>query len=247
MRKLLMGMAVLALLAVAGKSDAANGTINMTWDTGVGAIDKTGAPGGAGITYEIFMSVLGIDQLHKAYDVRMIYGDASQNVPDAWRFDAVGCEGSSLVTLDHLPPAAVSKACPAFMQTSAPSLQIKDVSLSPNTDPYATTLMRCVLANSYPNGVATINPATRYFLAGFKFDFTFGVTGPSDPGNTCGGMETPVCFKMSNSRWLDLNGIESAFDRASAAISVSWQGAGACAAVPARPATWGQLKNQYHN
>lgn len=242
MRKLLMGVAVLAALCVAGKGEAASGTIAMTWDTCTGPLDKTVSADPVTIN----ISVLGTDILHKAYDVRLIYGDANQNVPDAWRFDAVGCQTSSAVTINHLPPAALSKSCPAFMQTSAPSLQIKDVSLSANIDGYASTLMRMVMANSYPNGVATVNPATRYFLAGLQMSTAFSVNGPGDPPNTCGGFEIPICFKLSRGSLLDLNGIETQFDRPGAVMSVTWQGASACSGVPAKPATWGQIKNQYH-
>lgn len=244
MRKLLTGMAILSTLVVSGVSQAADGVVDMTWDTCVGPNDKTTtAPG----VYGIYLSVIGIDQLHKAYDVRAIYGNATQQVPDAWRFDALGCQGSSLVALDHLAPAAVSKVCPSFMQTSAPSLQIKDVGFSPPSDPYAQTLMRIVMANSYPNGVATVSAATRYFLTRFNFDHTFSVTGPTTLGVDCGGFEQSICFKLSNASYLTLDGIEIPFGRVNPAPYVSFNGPGACPGVPAKTTTWGSIKGQYRN
>lgn len=244
MRKLLTGMAILSALVVPGVSRAADGVVDMTWDTCVGPVDKsTTAPG----VYGIYVSVLGIDVLHKAYDVRVIYGNASQLIPDAWGFDATGCQGSSFVSVDHLAPAAVSKVCPSMMQTSAPSLQIKDVSLVPVGQPYANTLMRCVLANSYPNGVATINAATRYFLARYNFDHTFSVTGPTQAGVNCGGFEESMCFKFQQGTYLDMNGVEFSFGRSSPALAVSFNSASACPGVPAQPKTWGSIKAQYRN
>jgi hypothetical protein len=244
MRKLLTGMAILSALVVPGVSRAADGVVDMTWDACVGPIDKTTTTAGV---YGIYISVLGNDVPNKAYDVRIIYGNAAQDIPDAWGFDATGCQGSSFVTIDHLAPAAVSKVCPSFMQTSSPSLQIKDVGLVPAGQPYANTLMRCVLANSYPNGVATVNPATRYFLARYNFDHTFSVTGPTDPGLTCGGFEEPMCFKFQQGSYLDMAGTEFLFGRTSPAMLVSFNGPSACPFVPVKPKTWGAIKAQYRN
>src|SRR6186713_2713466 len=83
------GLALLTSLAFAGVSQAAIGTVDMTWDSCTGPVDKTtnvAAP------YSLFITVVGQDEPHKGYDVRFVYGNASQEVPDAWRFDEAGCE-----------------------------------------------------------------------------------------------------------------------------------------------------------
>jgi hypothetical protein len=241
MRKLLTGIALLSVLACAGTSEAANGTLSMTWDSCTGIVDK---PSGGAIAYSLYMSEIGVDQPHKAYEVRVIYGDVNQLVPDSWRFDAAGCQTSSGITIDHLAPSAVSKVCPSFMQTSAPSLQIKDVGFVPPSDPYASTLMRVVCANSYPNGVVSASGVQRYFLERILFDHTFSVVGPGTPGTDCGGFERPICIKVSRAAWLDLNGIETDFDRPTV-TSATFVDATACPGVPVKPATWGKIKNQY--
>jgi len=239
MRKMLTGMAILSTLLVSGVSRAADGVVSMTWDTCTGPVAKDiSTPAIA----SILISVLGIDVPHKAYDVRVIYGDATQNVPDAWRFDASGCEGSSLVSQD-----VSGKACATFQGLN--SLQIKKVIFSPPSDPYAPTLMQVLLANSYNDGVLTVNPATRYFLEKINFDLSAAVTGAGDPPNTCGGFETPMCFKLSNATYLDMVGTEIPFGRATPTVSVTaYNGtpADVCANVPAKAATWGQIKSQYH-
>jgi hypothetical protein len=239
MRKLLMGLAILSSLAVAGVSQAANGVVDMRWDSCTGPVDKTTAVAGPA---NLYISELGLDQVHTAYDVRVIYGNASQTVPDAWRFDTGGCE-DGLFTMD-----ATLKSCPAFAQTANGSaLQIKKVEFSPPFEQYATTLIRVIFAVAYANTPITPVPATRYLLGHFNFDLSAAVPGPSDPGVTCGGYGDPMCIKLSHAGWLDTNGIEQAFDRADPALSVSFNGASACPAVPVQAKTWGAIKGQYRN
>ena len=230
--------AMLFLCAAASTSHAQS--VSLTWDTCVGPIQKAVAPG---TIAQANISVLGQTSTHKAYDVRILMGSPG-GLRDAWRFDAPGCQGSGFIELQHLPPAAISKVCPAFMQTSAPSLQIKDFSFDA-----LSGKARGVIANSYPNGVVSVSAATRYFLGGFKFDETFGVNGPSDPGLTCGGLEVPVCAHLINGAWLDLDGIEYQWTVASEYIlSNDPNNASNCpAATPAQPKTWGSLKSQYRN
>ena len=233
MRKLLTGVMLLTTLAYAGVSQAADGTVNMTWDSCTGPVNKTPTAAPA----NLYISVLGIDQLHKAYDVRFIYGNGSQTVPDAWRFDTDGCETNSLITQN-----VIAKACPAFMQTGTGNLQIKKVEFSPPLDHYATSLMRVLLANAYAP-VASVNPATNYLLEQVIFDLTSAVAGPGDPGVTCGGLEQPMCFKLSYATYLDLNGIEVPFIRAnSLSPKVTFN-----ASVATRPTTWGSIRSQYRN
>jgi len=236
MRKLLMGLAILSTLAVPRVSQAAVGTVDVFWDGCTGPIDKTTTTPGL---YAIFISVLGHDQPQKAYDVRIIYGDANQQVPDAWRFDNDGCQTSSGITQD-----VTSKVCPPFSQNAAGALQIKKVIFSPPQDPYAQTLMQVLLANSYQD-VPVVNPATRYFLERIQFDHNASVVGAGTPGLTCGGMEVPMCFKLSYATWLDLAGNEIPFARGN--TQVSWQGPSACSGVPVQAKTWGSIKSQYRN
>ena len=242
MRKLLTGLTVLAALGFAGTSQAANGTIDVSWNQCTPTVtDITTTTPGA---YGLFLSVLGMDVPHTAYEVNVIYGNASQVVPDAWRFDAAGCQGAAYISLDHLPPSSVSKTCPA-LQGNASSLQIKDVSFAPANLGYATTLLRITLANSYPAGQTPVI-TQRYFLARFNFDHSFSVAGPGTPGSNCGDWDQPVCFKLSRANYVDLPGAEHPFGRP-AVVQVSFQGPSACAFVPVHAKTWGQIKNQYRN
>jgi len=252
MRKLLTGLTVAAALAFASSTQAADGLVDFSWNACTPVVqDVTSSTPGA---FSLYVSVLGIDVPHQAYETTFIYGDASGGVPDAWRFDPVGCQGSSFVTIDHLAPAAVAKTCPTF-QGALASVQVKDVAFVPPSDQgtgYLGTNMRVSLFNAYPNGGAGITPVigTRYFLERVLFDHSFSVQGATNPGVDCGNWANPICFKMARANYLDLGGFEIPFGRnvgAGQPLFVTFNGGTACSAVPAKAATWGAIKNQYRN
>ena len=112
MRNLLTGVTVAAVLAFASSAQANDGLVDMSWN-GCAPVVQDLRTSTAG-PYSLYILVTGFDQPHQAYETTFIYGDASGNVPDAWRFDPIGCQGSSFVTIDHLAPAAVAKTCPTF-------------------------------------------------------------------------------------------------------------------------------------
>ncbi len=244
MRKLLTTMSALAALALAVPVQAADGVFNLSWDTCTGPLERTITADGLNFMY---CSVIGHDVPHKAYDVKVIYGNGStQTVPDAWEFDAPGCQGSSFVTLDNLAPAAVVKTCPSF-QPPVQNLPIKDVSKILTSLPYTGTLMRITVANSYPSASGeNVNPAQRYFLARFVFDHTFSVTGAGTPGTDCGGLETSICFATANSTYLTLDNQEIPFTN-TGNRTVSANGVGGCTPSPVKSTTWGAIKSQYRN
>ena len=246
MRKLLTGFTVLAALAVAGTGYAANGVVDMSWDNCSPIVqDKTTTTAGV---YSIYVSELGNDTFHRGHQVRVIYADQTASVPDAWRFDPVGCQGTAFVTLDHTAPAAVVKTCPSFSQTAG-AVAVKNVDFTDVNDPYALTTMRVVVASGYSDG-ATAIPTTRYFLASFKFDHTFSVVGATTPGSTCGGFEGSVCFKLTTATYADAALVETSFDRAvapGAPLFVTFNGPAGCGGVPAKPTTWGSIKGQYRH
>src|SRR5207237_4823226 len=136
MRTLLLKIGILSSLAVAPVSQAANGTVDINWDSCTGPVDKTTA---VGAPYELFISEIGLDQVHIAYEVRFVYGNESQAVPDAWRFDADGCEGGLLII------NALSKSCPPFAQTANGSaIRITRIDFSQPYEPYPTTVLSVI-------------------------------------------------------------------------------------------------------
>lgn len=228
---------ILIALSLPCTSHAADGVVDMTWDGCAGPIERNPAPADF---LSLFLTVHGINREHRAYDVRFVYGNEQLEVPDAWRFDADGCEGSTLIEQQ----VTVRRTCPAFMHYGAGALQIRKVSFSSPTDPYATSLMSVLLANVYPS--VTANPDTTYLLERVRFDLSYAVPGVGDPPNTCGGFEQGMCFKLTWATYLDLAGTEISFGRARQPIlSVTVNQPSACAGLPARATTWGAIKGQY--
>jgi len=224
----------------------------MTWGTTctpiVGDITPT-----AGLVSLMF-SELGNDQTHNSYQVRFLLGSAAHSTPDAWRFDAAGCQGSSFITINHLAPATAVKTCPNFQGTNA-SIQIKDFSFVNPGAGYSTEIMRGVMANTYP-GTFTSLPGTRYFLAQFVFDHSFSVNGATTTGTDCGGFETPMCLALlqgavgapagTTSYLRASDGVEVPFDFTTN-DHVTTLAQGGCPGVPTKSTTWGAIKSQYRN
>ena len=237
----------LLLLAAGASSAFAEGAVSLTWDACTGPVNKSILPG---TQASAFASVTNHNTPHKAYEIWMLLGaGAAGPMRDAWRFDAAGCEGSSFITIDHLAPASVVKTCPSF-QGALQSLQIKDYSFDATTGK-----CQAVCANSYPAGqTSTINPASRYFLARFLFDFSFGVNGPSDPGATCGGLEVPVCIHLTKYNYIVYDAANpGTVEQRTWLVQQEFitsndpsNSTGCPGATPTRPTTWGSVKSQYH-
>lgn len=241
------------LLAGLPGNAVAVGRVSLSWHACSPIVSDI--PSDGAHPYSAFVSVIGQSEPHKAYQwYAYLRRDPWAGMPDAWRFDTIGCQTSGLIRLDHMPTVAMAKSCPAF-QGSGSSLQIKDFSYSP-----IDGRSRIVLANSYPAGVVAVDPNVRYFLGRVEFDHTYSVVGagtpspvPGLPPLTCGGFEADMLLSLLsecndprfcddfNVRWLDLQGVEHLFELENPTLTFC----GSCAPTPALPTTWGQIKGQY--
>jgi len=246
MRKLLTLLFMCSGLAAASLASAADGVVSMSWDTCVPPIDAATAnkaPGTAAVT--AIFSVVGNDQAHKAHAVRFVASAADRTTPDAWRFDAAGCQTDAFITLLVVPPGALAKACPAFK--GANNLDIKAYAPAGVASPYQPTQMLGTIASAYDATPASV-PATTYFLGGFVFDHTFSVNGAGTPGADCGGNDIPFCLALiQNTSYLTPDGTEVSFTVGSNYLTYAATPLAGCPSTPARAATWGQIKSQYRN
>ena len=245
MRDFVTTLILAIALALANPCAAADGLVDFSWNACAPVVQdvSSNAPG----PFSLYISVLGFDQPHQAYETTFIYGDADGLVPDAWRFDPAGCQGSSFITINHLAPAVVAKACPTF-QGNLASVQVKDVAFVPPGDQgtgYLATNLRVSLFDAYPPGILSTNAGTRYFLERVVFDHTYSVYGAGTPGETCGEWQIPMTFKIIRANYLTLppEGLEIPFGRNIAPgqplyVTFNTQ-------TPARPTTWGAIKHQY--
>jgi hypothetical protein len=226
----------------------AGGTIDLSWNACAPLQSSLLDPAAGPVS--LYVSVSGHSIAHQAYQVWFVasIGASNPTLPDAWRFDAAGCQGSSFVSIDHLAPATVARSCPSF-QGNLPSLQIEAFQLAPPALGLPTTMGCGVLQNAYPAGnTVTTNPSARYFLARFLFDHSYSVAGATTPGVSCGGYDSPICISLVREKcsWLDLSGVEYRFRPGQAFVTVDHARARAdCRGDGVQPATWGGLKGQY--
>ena len=224
------------LLGVTATVSSAQGVVSLGWQTCVGAIDRTmvQATGNKAIA-----TVIGQSSPHQAYQVNIVAGSTG-GLRDAWRFDAGGCNDGFL-TMTHLDASV--KSCPAFQ--GGEGLQIKKWTYDPLT---GKTLG--IIANAYAQTPALAPvPTTRYFLAEWNFDHTFSVPGPTDPGNTCGGLEVGVCLAIAYTAWLDMAGQEIPWTVGQSYVTANDPNNSTHCPGPVavQAKTWGSLKSQYRN
>lgn len=250
-----LGLALLVAGAPGASPADAAGRISLSWN-GCSPIVSDISSDGAH-PYSAYVSVIGQSELHTAYQWYAYLRRVSDPYPfpDAWRFDALGCQTSGLIRIDHLPSATLAKTCPAFAGAGPATTQIKEFSFNALTS-RATIRFESI----YPNGVAAVDPNTRYFLGRVEFDHTFSVVGPgtpgADPGSpalTCGGFEAdmrlsfltecsdPRFCTQSYVNWLDPQGVGHAFEIENPTLTFC----GSCGPTPAVRSTWGAIKGQY--
>jgi hypothetical protein len=232
-------LASLLLLAAVTGTASAVPAVRISWDNCTPLIiNKDITPGS---TASLFASVGGQDQGHKGYEIQMRLGTGSAPLPDAWRFDADGCQGPALVALDHLPSGTLVKTCPA-MQGNLQSVQVKAYDYDASSGK-----ARIAVFNTYPAGQPTANPATRYFMARAGFDHSFSVDGETTPGVDCGRLAAPICVHGVAANWLDINGATLAFAYENEFVnSRDPNNLSRCpGATPTQPITWGKIKDQY--
>jgi hypothetical protein len=228
----------------------AGGFLQLSWDQCAPLVLNKNSAAGPNVLYA---SVQGHATEHQAYQVWLLLGDANHQLPDAWRFDAAGCNGG-FFSFSAQPPVALAKTCPGFVPAVTQQFTIPVFQLAPPGLGYLTTLGNAFLAVSYPSGSSNADPGTRYHLVGFTFDHTFSTAGPT-PGDlsSCGSFERGMCifavpYKCS---WLDLAGNEFAFRGVGGTqtTQVVYNGGtpdpNCPGAIPARPSTWGSIKAQY--
>ena len=243
----LLGVLLAAFAAaIASPAHAAHGVIDLSWGTCAPVVANLESPAAGPLS--LIVSVLGNDQTHNAYVVYFVIGSTDDTVPDAWRFDDAGCQAGFL-EMNPIPPTFVAKTCPAFQGIGA-SMQIKDYDFVPPGFPFGVfskTMMRGVLANTYPSGSTTL-ASQRYHLAHFRFDHTLSVAGPSTPGVSCGGYERPMIVTIGE-RGGQIQRVMCSYLRASDGLEFPFEAGNTVVTVngslPARASTWGQIKGAY--
>ncbi len=229
-------LAALPLLAHTTAPAHAAGTIDRSWDAcaPITVVKSMGAPQ----PYRLYVSMTGQADVLRGYQA---FCDVAALVPaplpDAWRFDAGGCQGPDRVVFRTLPTPAEGVNCLA-LQSPGPTFAITDYAYD-----VVTRRGRILISKALPSGSAIPNPALRYHLAAVEFDHTASVVGTGAPDGACGGFERDVIIAVSGTPNLtDPASVQHPF-AAGGNAAVTYVGSGG--PVPAAPTTWGAIKGHY--
>jgi hypothetical protein len=88
-------------------------TLSLNWESCTGPINQanTGSHG-----YSLYVSVVGMDRPHTAYQVDVGYGTTGNTTPDAWYYDVLDYGELNVPppAVSVHPDAEMSKVCPAL-------------------------------------------------------------------------------------------------------------------------------------
>ena len=248
-RSAVLSVPLLSLGLLAAPAHAA--TIDLSWNACSPLVANVDPERPGVVT--LLASVTGMSDPHSAYEVWLYVADPNGQLPDAWRFDAAGCQGPERVRISPQPSPALAKACPplpgadlgvvtSFFGITDDFDPATDV-CNPGTDcslPYAH------LTRWYGSAPAP-DPGRRYFLASWEFDLTNSVAG-EDPGSgACGGWERGVQLWLHPLRACYLRkNAEPPYDELvhfEPGQNLVSYGDGEI--TPAATTTWGQIKSAY--
>jgi hypothetical protein len=152
-------------------------------------------------------------------------------LPDAWRFDDLGCQQSGRVAVSG---AALNAECPALAGPNP----IAITSVSPFEDAAGVVRIRVACAHD----TRSPTPGTRYTLWMVSFDMTSADAGEGTPGATCGGADRHVRIGSAFAELSTLRGVAAAFQTAPGdQATVTWNES----LVPTGATTWGRVKGLY--
>jgi len=232
------GMSCLALAATATAQDT-QATYRLSWDVCDGpgqVVEKVWA--GPGV-YTLVLSGRDFtpgDDLDNnvGHDFSIDFRPIGGPLPDAWRFDDIGCQ-----TGGRLAPstAAFSKTCPAMEGKNAIPIAIFGAATPP-------TYAQLRLTSTYDK--FTPVPATRYTFWVIGFNHTYSVLDPTTPGLTCGEVDRQLCIGLNFAILATWRGV-AAYLMTTVGDDefVTWNGPTSSCAMPTLPATWGSVKSLY--
>jgi hypothetical protein len=229
------------LLLISGPAWSAP-TVSMSWDNCTGPINQANT---GPHKYSLYVSVVGIDRAHKAFEVWGAYGTAENTTPDAWMYDILNYgELAVPPAVSVTPEVELSKVCPA-LDGGLPGLFISGVRPhNANDTEVPPGTMVFMVANAYADNLE-VDPNQRYFVARIDFDHSTSVEGEGIPGVSRGGFEQAIWFRAQadRCRLLGLDGIEYPMESGNGAVLATFGGSPDL--TPAAATTWGQIKSQY--
>lgn len=239
-------IAVFVVLCAASGLAHANPSLSFTWNSCTGPIQQTSTGPG---TYSLYVSVTGVEDPHKAYEAWFSLAAAKGEIPDAWRFDASGCQGAAAASFcppSPLDTPSLTEDCPVLWGKGR-FLVLHDVRPANTVDDPAVPSNGLVffLANAYDT-VTNPDPNQRYFLFRVDFDHSNSVEGAST-GTSCGGFENDIVIRAIPSRcnWIRDDSLEEIRMDVAQAYAQFGNKETVSETTPALLSSWGSIKAQY--
>jgi hypothetical protein len=156
-------------------------TLSMNWGGCSGPVSQANT---GSHNYSLYVSVVGVDGPHMAYQVDIAFGTGDNTTPDAWLYDSEGYgELSVPPAVSIVPESELSQVCPALSGDHR-GLFISKVRPRPEWDTaYPPGTMQALVAIAYDR-VETFDPNQRYFMARIDFDHSTSVEGEGVPGTS---------------------------------------------------------------
>jgi hypothetical protein len=254
-----------ALLVLSALPAATAPQVDLSWDS-CSPLVTARKPVPGETVVDLYVSVTGLEQAHKGYVANVVFTGNSpcrqiMAAPDAWRFDPEGCQA----TLGTISFTAPSKTCPPLHGNAPLLFTVQDFHVDEQD---LSGAMVAFGAAAYPQHVQVPDPNQRYVMMRIRFDLGDAVEGPGEPGLTCGGLETPMCFSLRTGYQytvqgecgIGIVGTEVNFVNTSdqqvgiapgqwyASFGLEPGSSMKCFEfTPARPSTWGEVKARYHD
>jgi len=226
--RILVTLALLVVAAGAANAQQYPGCASLAWNACAPANPNDQPYSPPQVLYKLVISAIGVNQANIGHDTNLVIGP---NVPDAWRFDDIGCQtGSQLI----LSGTSFTKTCPVMKGLN--SLPITFYGYDPGTK-------NCELRLGVTyDAIAAPVAATRYTLWQVTFDHTYSSALPTDPGNTCGEADQGLNLDLGFCQMLQTNGYANFIPVCPSDARCTWAGG---PVVPTIPASWGKVKGLY--
>jgi len=214
--------------SVTGFAVSPGGYIRMSWTTcdPQTSIQDFSGPG----LYDLVVSVRDLPASTVGHDthIRLVYpGQYFTALPDAWRFDAAGCQGPGRL---QAQPASVG-GCPALVGANPVTNESYSIDADGNAELHLTA--------SYDDFAA--DPNTRYVMWKVVFDHSSSILLSDSNAQTCDNAAMHLQFSIQSQILLGdgehLDATPEADDR-----PVYWQGP---PPVRTQTTTWGHIKGMY--
>ena len=256
-------LALFALIALLTPTGASGG-VGLRWNGCASALSNV-EPYSAGV-HDLIVTLSGYDGDVNEVDLTLIVFDGcsqeGQYIPEAWRFDAGGCQAGAL-TIDR--PASLD-GCDGLVPI--PGATIETVTAAD----YHTTVGQGNYPVVYPSifiRVAQAFPtrklvaSERYVVARIRLDMSHTVAGVDPTGDACGCGTTPRRITLFNGTIGGPTGTSQVYPSGLLEDEAFWHSLAfciidkpsppltnrgdvpACLTTEARASTWGAIKAQY--